>query len=501
MILFFCGTLHAATIYVDNNISDCVDYRIVQRDCGSGSERAYDTIQEAVDYASLTDGDFIEIRAGSGTENYNETVDLTTMNSNPTTNYVTIRKYPSDTGTVVMDGSGLGGSPAIWSGHYTTNDLAMDYIWIEGITIQDYTGAGIEFNNDGGQVDDEQSNNAVGSQYIVIKDCIVKDGGYVGIYLGGGHQSQGINGPMHNVQIIGNTVSGNANHGIKLTGDSPGVTNGQHIHTATVEKNIVYDNAKSGIYVSTGGYDLTFRYNKVFQNGWLGIGVNESWDTDIYSNIVYFNGQGSDNRYDIAVWDTVSTGVTISNNIIVVAGQIACSGSLPCFGVQIEVDDTVFKNNILMTDSSDGGVWLIQVTDTTGWSGTNFDNNLYYAPNKSEPFQWGAGDNADFAEFKSDANTSGCTNCDDNSSEADPTFTGDATNDGSEGDDYTLTEGGPAIGAGEDLGTGLSYSLDPSSTWPDNVLPLDQDNYGNWEIGAYVFGSPDSSPNVGVSIN
>jgi hypothetical protein len=55
--------LFAVDYYLDNTVSTCADYRVVERDCGSGSEQNYASIAEA--NAVLTAGDTLWMRGGS----------------------------------------------------------------------------------------------------------------------------------------------------------------------------------------------------------------------------------------------------------------------------------------------------------------------------------------------------------------------------------------------------------------------------------------------------
>ena len=65
---------------------------------------------------------------------------------------------------------------------------------------------------------------------------------------------------------------------------------------------------------------------------------------------------------------------------------------------------------------------------------------------------------------------------------SDPLFTNAAA------DDFTLQPTSPCINQGEDLGDTYDDALHRDSSWPDNVITADQDDYGaGWEIGAYVF--------------
>lgn len=66
---------------------------------------------------------------------------------------------------------------------------------------------------------------------------------------------------------------------------------------------------------------------------------------------------------------------------------------------------------------------------------------------------------------------------------ADPKFVNSPPSSSS---DFALQSGSPAVNAGTNLGTSESNGLQPSSFWPSNVLTVDQNLYGAWEIGAFV---------------
>ena len=57
-----------------------------------------------------------------------------------------------------------------------------------------------------------------------------------------------------------------------------------------------------------------------------------------------------------------------------------------------------------------------------------------------------------------------------------------------ENHDFTLQNNSPAIDAGKNLGSPYDSALYAFSEWTDNVILVNQNNYGNgWEIGPYVF--------------
>ena len=134
--------------------------------------------------------------------------------------------------------------------------------------------------------------------------------------------------------------------------------------------------------------------------------------------------------------------------------------------------NVIVGNIIWDYDSATGGhaIWLY------GTSGTIVANNTIYSNYAACTFA--SNTSLTNSNNLSYANT-GDGSCADYGS--DPKF----TNSGS--DDFTLQSDSTAIGAGADLGNGLLYGLDPISTWTDNVKPIDQDSYGDWELGAFVY--------------
>ncbi|MCK5271637.1 MAG: right-handed parallel beta-helix repeat-containing protein [Sedimentisphaerales bacterium] len=70
-----------------------------------------------------------------------------------------------------------------------------------------------------------------------------------------------------------------------------------------------------------------------------------------------------------------------------------------------------------------------------------------------------------------------------------------------DGSEFALQSCSPAIDAGTNLGSPYNQGLSPSSTWPNNVSTLDQNGYGDWEIGAYVFTGADINSDGKVDLN
>jgi len=67
------------------------------------------------------------------------------------------------------------------------------------------------------------------------------------------------------------------------------------------------------------------------------------------------------------------------------------------------------------------------------------------------------------------------------------------------GSDFTLQSTSPAIDKGANLGAPYNQGLNSASTWVNNISTLNQNDYGSWEIGAFVYADvpiPDPDPVV-----
>jgi hypothetical protein len=104
-----CGSVPMGDIYVDNSVSDCTSYDPYTRTCGSGSDRAFDTIQEAADI--VNPGETVIVMTG----NYPESVTLSRGGN--IGNKVTFSSYPRRSAVVRQ---------------FTTN---ANYVSIEGFEI------------------------------------------------------------------------------------------------------------------------------------------------------------------------------------------------------------------------------------------------------------------------------------------------------------------------------------------------------------------------------
>jgi hypothetical protein len=137
----------------------------------------------------------------------------------------------------------------------------------------------------------------------------------------------------------------------------------------------------------------------------------------------------------------------------------------------------VYYNNVSAKNTNDG----FQIPTSTNFCAIKnnifFDNGRYgmysaggsYNYNYNLVFGNGTDDYSEFSEQSNDVTS-------------DPLFVDAANNE------FTLKSTSPAIGvADSSIGQIYDDGLSPVSVWPSSIATLDQDDYQNWEIGAYVF--------------
>jgi hypothetical protein len=131
LFLLVAFPVFAEDVYVDSTIADCTTYRVTERDCGSGSERAYSAIQEAVDYVSTSDDIYIR----GGTYNENVTMDSNQGASGIAEDYATIQSYLGE--WAIINASGGTALGRTYNGRDGGNEF--EYLTIQRLEI---TGGG-----------------------------------------------------------------------------------------------------------------------------------------------------------------------------------------------------------------------------------------------------------------------------------------------------------------------------------------------------------------------
>ena len=282
--------------------------------------------------------------------------------------------------------------------------------------------------------------------------------------------------------IHGNETETTLEHGVHFTHSSFGAVLGNEVHTTnrnaicaeacsdmTIERNLVHDNpAHNCIDLKNDGDTVTMPRNHIRFNRLTGCsnGILSAYQSDqeILGNVItnndksciwlidtdapaapyvansrFVNNTCVDNAWD-GVQNDRAQNLTIKNNIFSNSRREISIGSTANVG-------QVLDHNLYRVDA----IWRT--------------NNTIY----SNITAWRAAMGSQEAQ----------------SLVADPQFSAPSSLD------LSLKLGSPAIDKGENLGAGLSQGLGRSSSWPDQVVLLDQGQNGSgWEIGAYVYQDP-----------
>ena len=468
---------------------------------GQSDATAWRTIGKVNSYNFQT-GDDVFFKCGGAWERQALTVDW----SGTADNRVVVGAYYSD-GIV-----GISGDRPVISGTLRVNDsdegagypsnkytplimIQGDYITLQDVKTYRSGGRGIQVYRSGSSPTN-----------IVVENCVIESAHMSGIIfynLDGGEITNNIivnvsrmalnpangNWPAalvthsgsRNLKINKNTV--HSNHG-------EGIQTYDWAHDLIIEDNILYENAKAGFNI-TGPYppNLNTTYNLVIRRNLIygttdptyhrggfpstGIYLNDAsnysiYNIQIYDNLiafcsigVYFGSAVADPSHDIQVYNNTIIGC----NYCIVSG-----GPNRCF-----IDVTI-KNNIF----AQWEISAVQIDNPE--PGLNWSHNLW----SSEPGNSECESESDVIGAEKLIKTTGWR---------------DLTANELDGSEFVLQSTSPAIDKGANLGSPYNQGLNPASTWPDNIFTLDQDGYGDWEIGAYVFTGADINSDGKVDLN
>jgi len=289
-----------------------------------------------------------------------------------------------------------------------------------------------------------------------------------------------------NIIIENCDISGSSQSGIKIKGDAVTIryntlddngaagTPAYHNIYYTGDDNIIEKNSltNSDVHGVRGYGDVIIRYNYFSGNAQDAINLFDEAGGEVHSAVkIYYNlilssagtGEyfiGLDSSTEEDIWDAPE----IINNTM----YNTTSGS---DGILFDnTTDVVVKNNIIQVEDI-----ALGFIDAAADDNADIAYNLYY---NVDQYYTSTG-------VKTWAQWIALGYDDDGSIEDDnPDFT-------TPGSNFTLLSGSPAINVGDStLGATYDDALHSTSTWPDGVVTLNQDDYGLWEIGAYVYFTP-----------
>ena len=361
-----------------------------------------------------------------------------------------------------------------------------EYITVENIHVKRSAGYGIwTYESSNILIDDVyikrtymQGNYFKDSSYCVLQYSDISEtcrygNGAVVAFWGSDH-----------VDILHNVLHETSNDQIVMNSGREGI-NFLHSDYSTAIGNIIYDCRGMGIYFDHTQNALA-EYNLIYYTGdtdyWrnanhAGAGIvitdeEAQGPTHLSSDIVIKNNLIANCGDGIVTWsgelndnDPALVNVSIINNIVVLPYSTDNSERSLEIGVSSRHSNSDIKNNIFWQTSN--SIAYVQST-----AEITFSNNLWSQAQGSVDTD-AQGANDIYGELPDIFKTIGWSNI----------IPGSL--DGSE---FVLQNGSPAIDAGVNLGVDYDEGIDPSSTWPDSISLLDQDDYGSgWEIGAFVY--------------
>ncbi len=237
----------------------------------------------------------------------------------------------------------------------------------------------------------------------------------------------------------------------------------------------VYQDTLSGscIILDVSSQNCNVYNNLLHTAEGAGVHVLQSDGHNIYNNVIYDVGSQSKGGIAVAGGDNIN----IYNNSVYDPGDyglylLKTAGNLGTLNVKNNIFSgsatyaLYLDNNASMDNDSvyDYNVWYFSAGGMADWSGTTY----------AALTNWQALDPVPGLSVAQDAN----------SISSDPLFTAVDRND------YTVSCGSIARDRGTNLGASYDDGLDPDSSWPDSVSTLDQDDYSDWDIGAYISNLP-----------
>jgi len=467
---------------------------------GQSDVTAWRTISKVNNY-SFQAGDDVYLKCGgTWTEEY-----LRVDWAGTSGNRVVIGAYYMDEGSEIIGVSG--NKPVIDGGTHSTSTLPeqpsggtyyglvhvgyRDYITVQNISAKDSRGCGVYFGY---------------SDYGIAENCDVDWIRSSGITFIKSACGQAIGCTAHNVGI-GHKYFGDSNWGYAIGGIAyansssnlivknclvyecwcEGIGLYGTVDNCVVENNLIYDAQKYGIYLDAAQGNI-IRYNLVYGS-----------TNPLFHRVGNFVGAG------LGVTDELNVPARSENNEFY--GNLVAN----CIkGMGIGANNHTFKDSAVYNNTFvDNGTGIsVYVYPTGSFSNSFVRNNIIWQPNvgvlhdvtKATPGltwshnNWSSDPESSYVSGSSDVicapNLSKTTGW--------QSLTGGSLN----GSDFALQPTSSAIDAGTNLGSPYNHGLNKNSTWPNNVLTFDQNDYGTgWEIGAYVFTGTDVDVNNDGRVN
>ncbi len=245
-----------------------------------------------------------------------------------------------------------------------------------------------------------------------------------------------------------------------------------------------YFNNSKYTAIQTPGTNAIIKNNYI-NNYFMGVRIGNG-GAKVYGNVFNLSsGKPTVEPYATRWIATMLSGTRITKSVNMYDNTFYMSSNDHLYGIAAQssasANNIQLKNNIVQITRNDVSIYplYIEDTDNTGNLPISEYNNFYGAHSnrvriEETPGSWVTYNSTDQTAWRNAGHTGALfTN---------PNFTNPSAGD------LTLKSTSSAIDKGADLGSPYNLGLNSASTWPNNVSTLNQNDYGNWEIGAYVHG-------------
>jgi len=422
-------------------VPDCYDIgNIIDFDYDNNSTQGYVTLNNL----NLKYGNNIGIRVYSG-----NTIKVNNCNLS----YMGGRYYPLTSGIRI----GTAITFLRNSSNCEVNNCTIHQIWDAGVGCEIF-----------------ESSPIYTIQNIKVKDCNISNcqlGVYADILSNAGHT-------FKDFTYEGNTIShtgkgffgrtqGNYSSGAWFSSNI-GFGEGTRVKNVNFINNTVYDSLDYGVRI-TGVNGFVISGNRIYNNGEAGINFwhnNSAYPSStgkIQNNVIYSTPGGTQER-----------GIEIDGNhaLLEIYNNTLSKNTVYQLEAFDNAENFIAKNNIFRSTNDDSGYTLYVATGST--TDVILDYNDFYRELADYLFYWSG------TTYSTLSNYQTASSQDSHSIASDPLFRNAA------GGDFRLKWGSPCINAGINLGDDYDMAFDPhDTTWP--YATIDQDFFGPWEIGAYVY--------------
>jgi hypothetical protein len=235
------------------------------------------------------------------------------------------------------------------------------------------------------------------------------------------------------------------------------------------------------------GFSGTAFRNEVYRNYCKNMRTQSQLLGGTYNSIYYniFDNMMLANSYGGSIWAITGNGDYCAynkfyNNVMYSSyGSGTSTATIRMYSGDgfYDCEYNEIKNNIILEPQNGRAIYVVNYA---AHKNNTFANNIIYKTGDTSIISYRGSDNLTVSQWESAASNGDIIT---GNMAVDPGLASPTS-----GQFWPDELSDPIVDAGINLGDDYDNGLNPSSSWPDNISTLDQDNYGTgWEIGAYVY--------------